>query len=66
MSAAGPSRGHLRERGEARARRARPRAWVAADTAMQQVGCNGAEAVAPVHRVASLHRFHFLACVRER
>jgi hypothetical protein len=32
MSAAGPRQGHLCERGEAQARRARPRARVAADT----------------------------------
>src|SRR5436309_1446758 len=31
MSAAGPSHGRPRERGEAKGRRARPRAWMAAD-----------------------------------
>ncbi len=31
MSAAGPPRGRPRARGEAQARRARPRAWTAAD-----------------------------------
>ena len=43
-SAAGPPQGHLRERGEAKARRARPRARVAADNNMQRDTCNGAEA----------------------
>ena len=35
MSAAGPPQGRPRERGEAQARRARARAWTAADTPLR-------------------------------
>ncbi len=46
MSAAGPSQGRPRERGEAEARRARPRTWMEADaqTLRNAVCCNEAEA----------------------
>jgi len=46
MSAAGPSQGRPREQGEAKARRARLRARVAADPTMQRVGHDVAEAAA--------------------
>ena len=44
MSAAGPPQGRLREQGEAKARRARLRAWAAADPNLQREKWNGAEA----------------------
>jgi hypothetical protein len=44
MSAAGPPRGCLRERGPAKARTARLRARAAADLDLQREKCNGAEA----------------------
>src|SRR5437868_7750210 len=49
MSAAGPSHGRPRERGEAKARRARPRAWMAADreTLRVAVWCNEAAHCSP-------------------
>src|SRR6185369_14802214 len=46
MSAAGPSQGRPRERGEAQARRARPRAWVPADTSLHRIGTMFASAEA--------------------
>ncbi len=46
MSAAGPSQGRPRERGEAQARRARPRAWMAADTRRLRVPAGYKEAAA--------------------
>ncbi len=44
MSTAGPPQGRLREQGGAKARRARLRAWVAADPKMQRVEHDIAEA----------------------
>jgi hypothetical protein len=44
MSAAGPSQGRPREQGEAKARRARLRARVAADNNIQRETYDGAEA----------------------
>ncbi len=46
MSGAGPPRGRPREKGEAKARRARLRARVAADPTMQRVEHEIAEAAA--------------------
>jgi hypothetical protein len=44
MSAEGPPRGRLREQGEAKARRARPRARAAADLRPRRAGFTRAEA----------------------